>query len=201
MSRALPDHPNLEHLKKQAKERLPDLRQQHPEARLADAQHAVAREYGFLNWPALKAHLDAISGSAPPVPAVPASLFVGRWTANLARSRRHPANLFQRATIEFAVDGDVVTIADAFVDEAGREEHGRNIVHVDGIERAVEHGYAVVACWRGSHTLEVVVKKADEVVGRATYSVSPDGRLLTTTDLTGEQVIVLDRAISAASSV
>jgi len=54
----LPSHPNLEFLKKQAKARLATLRQTSPSARLADAQHAIADEYGFASWAALKAHLD-----------------------------------------------------------------------------------------------------------------------------------------------
>ena len=31
-----------------------------PGTRLADAQHDIAREYGFPSWPKLKAHVDAV---------------------------------------------------------------------------------------------------------------------------------------------
>jgi hypothetical protein len=196
MSRALPPHPNLEHLKKQAKERLPEPRRQHPDAKLADAQHAVAREYGFLNWPALKGYVETVAESAGNAGAAPkpGGSFVGRWTANIAKSRRHPANLFQHATVDFARAGDVLTITDVVIDETGRETRTTNAVHVDGVERRVDHGYVVVASWQGSHALEVVMKKDDEVIGRALYSVSSDGQVLTTSDLSGEHVIVLDRA-------
>jgi len=61
MSSELPERPNLDHLKKQAKDRLTKLRQRAPAARLADAQHALAREYGFLTWAALKAHVESLS--------------------------------------------------------------------------------------------------------------------------------------------
>jgi ankyrin repeat protein len=54
----LPDRPNLEYLKKLAKDKLPDLRRADPAARLADAQLAVAREHGFPSWRALRAELD-----------------------------------------------------------------------------------------------------------------------------------------------
>ena len=47
MSRDLPARPNLDHLKKQAKELLQTMKQQDPDTQLADAQHALAREYGF----------------------------------------------------------------------------------------------------------------------------------------------------------
>ncbi len=55
----LPDRPSLEYLKHLAKQRLKQLRQRHPEAKLTTAQLDVAREYGFTSWRALKAELDA----------------------------------------------------------------------------------------------------------------------------------------------
>lgn len=61
--RALPAHPNLEHLKNEAKDRLRALRAADPAARLATAQFQVAREYGFASWRRLKAHVeDAAEG-------------------------------------------------------------------------------------------------------------------------------------------
>ena len=77
MSRELPAKPNLEHLKKQAKELLRDF-QQHksaaverfrtyisnstpPDAKLADAQHVIARDYGFSSWPKLKEHVESVT--------------------------------------------------------------------------------------------------------------------------------------------
>ena len=61
MSSELPERPNLDHLKKQAKHRLIKLRQRAPGARLADAQHALARKYGFQSWAALKAHVESLA--------------------------------------------------------------------------------------------------------------------------------------------
>jgi len=61
MSSQLPARPNLDYLKKQAKDRLIRLRQRAPAARLADAQHALAREYGFESWAALKAHVESLT--------------------------------------------------------------------------------------------------------------------------------------------
>jgi tetratricopeptide (TPR) repeat protein len=48
--RALPARPNLEHLRKEAKQRLKLLRAADPAAKLAEAQREVAREYGFPSW-------------------------------------------------------------------------------------------------------------------------------------------------------
>jgi ankyrin repeat protein len=52
---------NLEWLRKQAKQYLAELKKTDPNAKLADAQLAVARENGFSSWRALKAHVDALS--------------------------------------------------------------------------------------------------------------------------------------------
>jgi ankyrin repeat protein len=54
----LPDRPSLEFLKKRAKERLQIMRQADGRARLADALLAVATDYGFSSWRALKAEVD-----------------------------------------------------------------------------------------------------------------------------------------------
>jgi ankyrin repeat protein/uncharacterized glyoxalase superfamily protein PhnB len=52
----LPERPSLDYLKKLAKQRLRALP---PPARLADAQLAIAREYGQSSWRALKAAVEA----------------------------------------------------------------------------------------------------------------------------------------------
>jgi len=57
---SLPARPSLEQLRKQAKERLASM----PEAKLADAQFAVARDYGFDSWPKLVRHVEALQSPA-----------------------------------------------------------------------------------------------------------------------------------------
>lgn len=57
-SSKLPERASLEYLKKRAKERLLELRARDPRAKLAVAQLAVARDYGFPSWRALKAEID-----------------------------------------------------------------------------------------------------------------------------------------------
>jgi ankyrin repeat protein len=74
MKRELPQEPNLEQLKNQAKDLLkahktgdPEViqrvRESHPsrsgaKLRLSDAQLVIAREYGFPSWPRLKKHVE-----------------------------------------------------------------------------------------------------------------------------------------------
>jgi ankyrin repeat protein len=57
--RPLPTRANLEHLKNEAKQRLKSLRRQDPDTKLAAAQRAVARSYGFASWRKLKHYVDA----------------------------------------------------------------------------------------------------------------------------------------------
>ena len=54
----LPERPSLEYLRKLAKARLPQLRRNDPQAKLADALLQVARDHGFPSWRALKDQLD-----------------------------------------------------------------------------------------------------------------------------------------------
>jgi ankyrin repeat protein len=59
-SRHLPERPSLEQLRKQAREHLHTLRSADPAVKLAMAQHALAREYGFESWPALVHHVESL---------------------------------------------------------------------------------------------------------------------------------------------
>src|SRR5262245_20176542 len=76
-SRVLRDHPDLDQLRRQAKELLTafrageanavaEVRDRHPEAdptdfALHDAQLVLARSYGFESWPKLKAFVDRVT--------------------------------------------------------------------------------------------------------------------------------------------
>src|SRR5262245_52384360 len=55
-SRSLPERPNLQHLKDQAK----DLLKAGGTKSLTDAQFKVARAHGFDSWPKLKAHVELL---------------------------------------------------------------------------------------------------------------------------------------------
>jgi ankyrin repeat protein len=58
--RQLPEHPDLRHLKEQAK----DLLRAGRATSLAKAQFQIARQYGFASWPKLKKHVESLSKSA-----------------------------------------------------------------------------------------------------------------------------------------
>ena len=59
MSRELPDKPNFPFLQKEAKQLLRSARY----GKLAEAQHALANEYGFKTWATLKAHVESLGQS------------------------------------------------------------------------------------------------------------------------------------------
>jgi ankyrin repeat protein len=71
MADPLPVRANLDWLRKTAKQHLRDMRLQRRETKLAEAQFAIARQYGFASWRKLKAHVDHLGQSdlaAPPLP-------------------------------------------------------------------------------------------------------------------------------------
>ena len=69
-ARSLPPRPDLDQLKRQAKELLESWQAAPPEAmpprRLRDAQRAVAEQYGFTTWDALRTHVLQLTGGADP---------------------------------------------------------------------------------------------------------------------------------------
>jgi ankyrin repeat protein len=103
----LPARPSLEHLKKQAKALLKDLLAGDPESiaryghvigapppeqpKLADAQFAIARQYGFGSWPRLKAHVEAGSDPDEPVDALVAAVNADDVDAVRQLLRDHPS--------------------------------------------------------------------------------------------------------------
>jgi ankyrin repeat protein len=60
----LPERASLEYLKKLAKDRLRAMQGSEPNAKLAAAQLAIAREHGFPSWRALRAEVERRSGDS-----------------------------------------------------------------------------------------------------------------------------------------
>ncbi|WP_154794561.1 phosphotransferase [Occultella kanbiaonis] len=75
----LPDSPNLDHLRRQAKDLLAGLRDGEPTTSLADAQAALAQQYGFRTWPALKAEVEARRGAEDVAPSSLAAAIAQRY--------------------------------------------------------------------------------------------------------------------------
>jgi ankyrin repeat protein len=102
MPQALPANPNLDWLRKTAKQRLVELCASQPDARLHQAQLAVAHDYRFTSWRALKAHFDSIH----PAPRDPDRVFEAARAGDLDAVERAFASGFDPATPD--VDGRTV---------------------------------------------------------------------------------------------
>jgi hypothetical protein len=64
----LPDRPSIDFLRKEAKDLLAVLRDSRPDTSLAEAQRALAAEYGVRDWPALKAEVERRVTDVPAAP-------------------------------------------------------------------------------------------------------------------------------------
>jgi hypothetical protein len=69
-ARSLPPRPDLDQLKRQAKELLESWKAAPPDAtrpmRLRDAQRAIAEQYGFDSWDTMRTHVLELAGGADP---------------------------------------------------------------------------------------------------------------------------------------
>jgi hypothetical protein len=90
---SLPDNPNVDWLRKQAKRRLAELREANPHAQLADAQYVVAKQYRFPSWRALKAHIGSLVTDGQLFDAAK----IGNVTRLAALLDEHPEKLLARA--------------------------------------------------------------------------------------------------------
>src|SRR5215472_656548 len=101
MSRELPAKPNLEFLKKQAKELLQAFHQGDPAAIesfrssdaspiLAGALHVLAREYGFPSWPKLKDHVESLVRLMEPAEALSKAVCASDAAKTAQLLERHP---------------------------------------------------------------------------------------------------------------
>jgi len=172
MSQQLPAHPNLDHLKKQAKDVLRVFRRQKPRWKLADAQRAVARGYGFVNWSSLKTHVEKIQHEQRPTISTSASALrpddsstaktssrrsesnredcsihpiVGAWVADRVTSSMHsdPQPPNEDIVVEFQLSDEEIKLTQVGTDTSGHEIAIRTTICADGHEHPVPFGEGV----------------------------------------------------------
>src|SRR5256885_5630270 len=166
---SLPDEPNLDWLRKQAKRRLAELRQADPAARLAAAQFDLAQQYGFSSWRALKAHVDSLTLDGKFFHAARAGDVAG-LTALLDR---HPQKLHARSApyewslLHAAAHAGRLAVVDLLLKrglDVNTREKGDNTYamhwaaaagHLDVVRRLAEAGGDVVG-HGDDHELEVI---------------------------------------------
>jgi hypothetical protein len=121
--------------------------------------------------------------------------FAGRWTANIAKSQRHPGNMFHSAAIEIEAIGDTLKIVDRFVLESGDTHEGRNVMRIDGLEQPTDGlGNRFTATQLGPRLIDVVGVHAAGDGGHLRYEISEDGRTLTVSEIGGAMRVVFERA-------
>jgi catechol 2,3-dioxygenase-like lactoylglutathione lyase family enzyme len=152
MTKALPPRPDLEWLRKAAKDQLAELRARDPAAKLHQAQLAIAGEYGFKSWRALKAHVDTLSLDG---------LIIGAVNRGDARAldgllARHPAKLrvtgsdWNRPLLHLAADGGHLACVDILL------QRGFDVMQRDKFDNATALHWAA----QGGH-LAIVARLLD----------------------------------------
>lgn len=191
----LPDNPNLEQLREQAKERLELIRVDAPEAQLSDAQLALARDYGFLSWRALKAEVDRLGGVANglvgdyaqqrasnavfTITAKGQRLFLGHAKHGIIELIPQPDGAFAipGLTLRYRFERDANGKAQALIiqTETGAPVRKARI----GVEKAAqmraERDRAAKAEWRARSAIEVPVDILERYVG---YYADPIGAVM-----------------------
>jgi ankyrin repeat protein len=168
-TRTLPEHPNLRHLKDQAK----DLLKAANARSLADAQLKIAREYGFPSWPKLKAHVDSLEEAGQLKDAI------DRNDLTLIQSMMMRNRALHKAPLGYAKDGPLTWVAECRVPrmppnqtrlamakwmiDAGSDVHQGGDAplmratlsseRIPMMELLVDHGADVNAAWHGHYPI------------------------------------------------
>jgi hypothetical protein len=206
MSQLLPPFPNLEHLKCQAKDVLRVVRRRMPAWKLADAQQAVARGYGFSNWPDLKTHVDSLRQRPSEAAARQRSAvgqgrerrrphpIAGTWILTAAKSTASDSAPVQDCVMpDFAVADTAITMTQVLVSRSGNGIAVKLAVRTDGTGRPVRFGkgYVLEARVPDSSHLEAIIRQGEQIVTHGTYEASDDGHTLAF--VTSEMRMVFDR--------
>ena len=204
MSQQLPALPNLDYLKKQAKGVLRVARHRRQAWRLADAQHAIARGYGFPGWGDLKRHVESLrrhvvepapsqfqgdetapnandrSPGAIPIRPNPTHPIAGTWAERqILETGDHHAPV-DAALLEIELADDTLMLTQIAADPTGRDSAIRMAIKIDGLHHRIQFGndLTLQARWINVRTLETIVMHGAQIVTRGTYEVTPDGESL-----------------------
>jgi ankyrin repeat protein len=107
--RPLPERPNLRHLKDQAK----DLKKAGEASSLSAAQLQIARLYGFVSWPRLKAHVDSLEASFREVAELKQAIDENELERVKALMIHNPA--LHRAPLGYQKNGPLTWVAECRV--------------------------------------------------------------------------------------
>lgn len=146
MPKALPARPDIEWLKKAAKERLAELRESDPAAKLHQAQFDIAKDYGFTSWRALKAHVDTVSLDSEIIAAT-----INGDAGTLTRLlTEHPAKLsltggrWNRPLLHLAADTGKLASVDALLKLGFDVSERDKLDHATALHWAASGGHLAV---------------------------------------------------------
>lgn len=166
---SLPEHPNLNWLRQNAKRLLKELRKTNPSARLADAQFELSKRYGFSNWRAFKANVDSRTVDGQLIEAAR----TGDSEMLVANLDRHPKKLHLRIApydwtlLHTAANSGQLAAVDLLLKrgiDANTREKGDNTYaihwaaaagHLEVVRRLADAGGDVVGLG-DDHELEVI---------------------------------------------
>jgi ankyrin repeat protein len=126
----LPAHPNLDHLRRHAKDLLraaqrgdsaaaTQITAVSPRLTLSGAQLVVARSYGFASWPKLRAEVAARTAALDQLAAAFCVASVADWTGKAARMLAETPELATWNLATALLLGDVVRVRDAIERDSG----------------------------------------------------------------------------------
>jgi ankyrin repeat protein len=168
-SRRLPEHPDLRHLKDQAK----DLLKTGQVASLANAQLQVARQYGIASWPKLKAHVESLQAVGQLKQAIDANDFERvkqlmtlspeLHRAPLGYNKNGPLTWVAECRMPREAPGEARLAMAQWMIENGSDVHQGGDgplmraaladMRIPMMELLVDHGAYVNALWDGSYPI------------------------------------------------
>lgn len=153
-AKSLPARPNLTYLKKLAKEHLAALRRRDPTGKLADSQLALAREYGFASWRAMKAHINSLPAAAAP----PKELQYPRRTSDW------------KPIMDAAFAGDAPRVRRLLDGGADPNARGTTGHHYRPLHRAIEHKKTMPKHQGHDAVVKLLLERGADPRIRATYA-------------------------------
>jgi hypothetical protein len=161
MTRDLPQFPNLDHLRKQAKTRLREMRRRNPNTKLSESQHAVAGDYGFPSWAKLKAYIESLPLRPEPEPAAAGSRGSGGGPTGEGTLADSPApGLFPRFTER---SRRLIFVARYFAARRGSLE-----IEPQDLLLAVGHeDPGIISCFLRDPSSADALRKQIEILGQA----------------------------------
>ena len=185
MSQRLPVRPNLDHLRRHAKIVLRVARADKRGWRLADAQRALARGFGYESWAELKRHVDSTpraAGAARIPKTAPLTARAKNGSHDCAFEGIWVSEAERRTVLAIDRTDGAIVLTQITDDQQGRSVASTLVLNDDGEEHPLPFGedLTVRVCRQNARSLRTVVSRGSDAVAEGLYALAPDGRTLDT---------------------